>query len=410
MLDSQVLSGDACFRFVVDFEFDSQLSSSGGAKGTGQVEYNSIKFAFSKQELKQNTANTAKANITLSTNWTYKYTTDADDKILKEYFDKIFNTKAADYGRNLTVEYQKAIDAFYKQEALTRLKKFVFYTTIPNIKWEVNMIYLENPSYKKDKGVIYYHSGDVLKPISNQTLSVGPQPNHDKWENFTASDGSMQIFMNHHVLLELFKDISDSKSFKFIMDDTNIPANSSFKMDIEHLGMIAPIFDHLYARDEKLSLHAHAENIDFDMLEAGYSGSFTMKFVVYLKEIAIFQYSCVVEYTLEIPYVEQKLNVKLTKWSLGEMRIIGGNYGVVDEATLRTWTLDTIHKALTKKPFSLFSEDVDFSTQFVKSKLIPVPNNGIVIAGDPISSIKNEVPKDFVSLLLNAFKRNLRRQ
>ena len=141
-------------------------------------------------------------------------------------------------------ELQKAADTYFLNQERKTPTVFEIDLTIPNTTYEVDLLYLENPKYDNQKGIIYYYCGEIDDPVTKGFLKE-PQYNHVKWDSFNSSDGDLQVFLGHHILSEMFSDISDSKSLKFFLNGSNLPANSSFNLDIESLGLIAPSKYHI---------------------------------------------------------------------------------------------------------------------------------------------------------------------
>lgn len=204
------------------------------------IKFNSNLFSFTKQQIKRETYNGANATIDLNFNYSYSFTPNSDDVYLIEYFKIIFKLNANAFTQKLKTDFQKETDKFYQQEQKTNPISFPLNITNPATSYEVDLIYLENPKYENGRGITYYHCGEINNVLSKKGFLNKPVPNHKKWDNFSIDDGNFQVFLGHHMLSELFVDISQTKSFKFFVNQSKLPNNTEFNLDIDSLGQISP--------------------------------------------------------------------------------------------------------------------------------------------------------------------------
>jgi len=271
------------------------------------------------------------------------------------------------------------------------------------------MIFQEPPKYDFETGIIYYHTGDVSSYISEgQSFLKEPHPNHEKWDNFSMHDGALQIYFSHHVLLAIFHHFNETKSVKFMMNNNNLFAQSPYKLDIQHLGIAAPSLYSNYSRDEVVIIQGVVTELDFDQTADIFNGTFYLSLSFHLNRTLekVFGYDCFYKYeNLLFPYTDQKLNVMLGELSLSDITL-HGHYGVIDEGTLRSWTEWTFNKYMQQTPYILFQNSIDFSGVFSNSTISVVPDNGILIAGQPHAAFKEGVPKNFKEIIAKMVKNN----
>jgi len=159
-------------------------------------------------------------------NYTYSFTPNSDDVYLVDYFKIIFRTNAIAFTEKLRTDFQSETNKFYQQQENTTLIKLPLNITNPSTSYELDLIYLENPNYQKGRGITYYHCGEVSNVLSKKGFLTKPELKHKKWDNFSLADGNFQVFLGHHILSELFGDISSTRSFKFYANQTNLPNNT----------------------------------------------------------------------------------------------------------------------------------------------------------------------------------------
>jgi hypothetical protein len=173
-------------------------------------------------------------------NYTYSFSPNSDDVFLIDYFKILFRTNAIAFSQKLKDDFQTETNKFYKQQENSTAIKFPLNVTNPSTSYELDLIYLENPKYEKGRGITYYHCGEVSNVLSKKGFLTKPEPNHKKWDNFSIADGNFQVFIGHHVLSQLFGDISSTRTFKFNANQSNLPNNSEFNLNIDSLGEISP--------------------------------------------------------------------------------------------------------------------------------------------------------------------------
>lgn len=157
------------------------------------------------------------------------------DNYLSQYFS-IFKKNSDSFIQNITKSMQKTVDSFYSNIINQTDTIFNLDLNIANKTYEIDLLYVENPKYDSSKGIIYYHCGEVDDPF----FLKAPQDNHEKWDNFSTSDGNFQIFFDYHTLSEIASDISETGTIKFSLNSSDLSPNSSFHLDIRSLSDIAP--------------------------------------------------------------------------------------------------------------------------------------------------------------------------
>lgn len=181
-------------------------------------------------------------------NVSYTFSPFSDDVYLVSYFNKLFDINGVAFGQKLQNDLRKEINNYYLKQEQSTITKLNLNITNPLANYEVDLLYLENPKYETGKGITYYHCGEVSNVVKKKGFLTAPQPNHHKWDNFSTLDGPFQIFLGHHVLSELFSDISETRSFKFSVERVNLPQGLGFDLTIDSLGMIAPGINYLNYR------------------------------------------------------------------------------------------------------------------------------------------------------------------
>jgi hypothetical protein len=413
LLDRQIMVGTTPFTIVFNFEYDAKIGVRARTSGNGTLVYTSTAFSFTKQEIRKDSTNGVNATVDLTFNYTYTYLPESDNPFLKEYFFKLFSQNAVDFIDHLDSDFQKLTNKFYESHENSSNTNFLLPVTNPNTTYEVDLLYLENPKYEA-KGITYYHCGEVSNVVAKNGFLTAPKLNQSKWDNFSSTDGSFQVFLGHHVLSELVADVSESKSFKFNVDSTGLPPNSGFLLNIESLGSIAPSFYNYFARDQQLTVNGQLSQMALDIDGEELVGRFTLTMTLYSGTKAIFMYDTLVNYHLIIFYDvnTQTFNLRVDPaLEMTDMTLMNLDsklpYGNVDVHQLKSWTINTIDDHLAKNKFFIFREHVDFSKIFIKSKIIVIPGQGIVIAGEASLPYESAAPENFVANLFKSLKMNL---
>lgn len=151
-------------------------------------------------------------------------------------------------------------------------------------------------------------------------------------------------------------------------------------------------------------------NLTFDIDDSEFVGQFILTLTLLNQNIPIFQYESFITYNILPIYNKQFFNVRINSpINIVDMTTINTSfqYGTVDMNLLKEWTANTINKHLVENPFYVFREHINFSQFFSSSKIMIIPYQGIVLAGEPVYQYKLSAPSNFIDILMREFKNNL---
>ena len=139
-----------------------------------------------------------------------------------------------------------------------------------------------------------------------------------------------------------------------------------------------------------------------------FTGFFNLEVNLLVQDKVIFMYDVEFYYQLVLIYSNQTFNIKIdsplemTDITLIELPDKSIVYGNVNAKILELWTEQAINYSYEKEQMNLFKNNLNFSKYFKNSRLIVIPNQGIVFAGDAQIPYQSKVPVNFVeNLFLN---------
>ena len=153
-------------------------------------------------------------------------------------------------------------------------------------------------------------------------------------------------------------------------------------------------------------------NITVDISNTTLVGEFTLSANLLDNNTPIFSFQAYSRFAIVPVYSNQSFNLRVdTPIDVIDTTLIAVDakyaYGTVDESQLKSFIDTSIDNYLKSNPIYLFKQNIDFSKFFSSSKLIVIPDQGYVIAGEAAFPYQSSAPQNFEDFLYRELKLKL---
>lgn len=245
----EAVNGSSIFKLVMGFKYEYSCYYVG--KGEGEVKIrtssSSLNKIFSYGPISPDedrfinfTTADIKSEFTIIESFKLLIGDYLDDTHVQDLAKKAFNDimKEPQY-QSLVRKFDSEFDRYYENRAMRNIDLLIDY---PKTRVSLSFVDQRVPIVNPDKGVVFYYNGQIedKKRLRSLDYFDGSKFQGPMWNGFNKTDGNYQIFFHSELFNDLYEHISVRSQMQFNLKPDQLPADSTFKMDINTLGQIYP--------------------------------------------------------------------------------------------------------------------------------------------------------------------------